>query len=245
MLRHRLGLAGRANAELAAAIVVHGFDIPLKRPDAFEVAVANGRDVLAGFGVPVTRVETNLKEIVGRWEYEYAAAVASVLHQFHTIANVGLLATGGEHPHSPVIPFGSNPITDRLMSSGHFELEPDGAVTRTEKVALIAKFPEVRDRLRVCWEGPKTGRNCGRCEKCRRTYLNFLAAGTDPGAFLDGIDLKRLTKIRARNTMQLEHLRDILVAAKSNGIKAPWVRSLRRTVRAQRLSFMLQDLLGT
>ena len=60
-----------------------------------------GVTCLPDFSVPVTRVETNLKEIVGRWEYEYAAAVASVLHQFDTVANVGLLASGGEHPTAP------------------------------------------------------------------------------------------------------------------------------------------------
>ena len=55
--------------------------------------------------------------------------------------------------------------------------QPGGGSTRTEKVATIGALAAVRDHIRVCWEGDRHGRNCGRCEKCVRTKLNFLAAG--------------------------------------------------------------------
>ena len=62
----------------------------------------------------------------------------------------------------------------------------DGAVcNRTEKVAWLSQHAEeCTDNLRVCWQGPELDRNCGFCEKCIRTKLNFWASGNAiPAAF--------------------------------------------------------------
>jgi hypothetical protein len=56
-------------------------------------------------------------------------------------------------------------------------VSPGGGTTRTEKVRTIGGLRSVRENLRVCWQGDQLGRNCGRCEKCVRTKVNFLAAG--------------------------------------------------------------------
>jgi hypothetical protein len=48
---------------------------------------------------------------------------------------------------------------------------------RTEKAAIIAANPVVLDNIRVCYERPELGEDCGSCEKCLRTKLNFYAAG--------------------------------------------------------------------
>ncbi|OFW72699.1 MAG: hypothetical protein A2W02_04680 [Alphaproteobacteria bacterium RBG_16_64_48] len=103
--------------------------------------------------------------------------------------------------------------------------------TRCDKVAAIAQVPALRDRLRVCWEGADKSKNCGECEKCRRTYLNFLATGSEPGEFLKGIDRSRLAQINPRNVSQRNFLRDIIKTAQANGIREPWVEELRRNLQ--------------
>ena len=48
---------------------------------------------------------------------------------------------------------------------------------RTDKVEMLAPYPAVLAAIKVCWEGDDPGKNCGVCEKCVMTRLNFLAAG--------------------------------------------------------------------
>jgi hypothetical protein len=92
----------------------------------------------------------------------------------------------------------------------------------------IAQVPALRDRLRVCWEGADKSRNCGECEKCRRTYLNFLATRSEPGEFLKGIDRSTLADIKPRDLSQRNFIREIIKTAAASGIDAPWVAELRR-----------------
>jgi hypothetical protein len=47
-----------------------------------------------------------------------------------------------------------------------------------EKSRLLAQFPEVLSRLRVCWAN-LGDYNCGHCEKCIRTMLGLKALGID------------------------------------------------------------------
>lgn len=176
-------------------------------------------------------VETNFREFVGPWESVFGSALAAALFQFSGLANVGLIA--GDVNYGTVhLPWGSNLITNPLLSSSRFEIVTDGCgATRCDKVAAIAQIPALRDRLRVCWEGADKSKNCGECEKCRRTYLNFLATGSEPGEFLKGIDRSRLAQIRPRNASQRDFLRDIITTAQANGIRAPWVEELRRNLQ--------------
>ena len=76
------------------------------------------------------------------------------------------------------IPWGSNPVTSPLLSSARMRMvQPGAGTTRTEKVRAIGGLDSVRSHIRVCWQGDQLGRNCGRCEKCVRSKVNFLAAG--------------------------------------------------------------------
>lgn len=111
----------------------------------------------------------------------------------------------------------------------------DGAqFTRTAKVEFLVDFPAVVNRLKVCWEGSVQHENCGVCEKCIRTRLNFVAVGkNDPGCFPDAFHPSYIGKLRARNAFQLGELRTLLAYAKEKGISDPWVDML-----SQRLSLL-------
>lgn len=231
LLRHSRKQAGRGCCDLVSAVFVHGFDIPLAQREGFDLARRRAAEATASCGVPLTVVETNFREFVEPWESVFGSALAAALFQFSGLANVGLIA--GDVDYGRVhLPYGSNPITNPLLSSSRFEIVTDGCgTTRCDKVAAIAQVPALRDRLRVCWEGADKSKNCGECEKCRRTYLNFLATGSEPGEFLKGIDRSRLAQINPRNVSQRNFLRDIIKTAQANGIREPWVEELRRNLQ--------------
>ncbi|ACB75323.1 hypothetical protein [Opitutus terrae] len=235
LLRHHLRQAGRRTAHPVAAVLVHGFDIPLRETAAFATAAAQARAMLTPLGIPLATVRTNWREAAcKRWSFEFATGLASCLHAFHGVANVGVVGADEDYGHLE-LPWGSNPVTNPLLSGAEFEFHTEGGgFTRTQRVDFICKHSDLAGRLRVCWEGPATGKNCGRCEKCVRTQLNFLANGHAPSCFDAPVSLRRILGLKTRNQVQLDYLREILVTARRNSISDRWVRCLAVTIQKNR-----------
>jgi len=87
-------------------------------------------------------------------------------------------------PYTDLEPWGSHPMLDHLLSTETMETRHDGAhLSRFEKEAVLAQWPEIYTKLRVCNRRtrihPDTGalENCCRCEKCLRTMAGFQVIG--------------------------------------------------------------------
>jgi hypothetical protein len=175
---HQLGQLGRRSHRVTGAVLVHGFDIPLDNPDGFELARRGAEAMTGDVGIPLIAMRTNWQGVANPdWQMTFSTAVAAMLHLFTDRAGVALQAADNTYGQV-TIPWGSNPITGPFLSSGRMRLvHPGAGTTRTEKVRAIGGYTSVREHIRVCWEGDQLGRNCGRCEKCLRTKVNFLAAG--------------------------------------------------------------------
>lgn len=172
------GLLGRRSVDIAAAVLVHGFDIPLDDERGFALAVESGQAIAEECETSLIAVRTNWQAVADpEWQMTFSTAIAAVLHLFTDRAGVAIQAADNTY-REITIPWGSNPISGPLLSSSRMRMvQPGGGLTRTQKVRAIGGLPSVRAHLRVCWEGDQLGRNCQRCEKCVRTKVNFLAAG--------------------------------------------------------------------
>lgn len=217
-----------------SALLVHGFDLPLKNVEEFRKARDSAQAIASDAGVSLKTVETNVRSVglAERWPYTYVPALAACLHLFDEAHDVGVI--GSDEPYSAlVIPWGSNPITNHLLSSGRFGVKYDsGGYTRTQKVKALAEWPTALSNLRVCWEGPKTGRNCGRCEKCIRTILNFRAVGVEkPGCFEMDVTNEMIRSVKLTNKIQRTFMQDIIKEADSNGVSGDWLAAVKDLVR--------------
>ncbi len=233
-LRHR-------RVQPVTAMFIHGMDIPLEATSALQTARAAAKSILDTVQVPLSTVRTNWREtLCWNYPFEFGAGLAACLHQFTGTANVGVIGSDEDYAHLQV-PWGSNPVTNPFLSGGAFELQTEcGSMTRTARVAMISEYPEIVPKLRVCWEGPTTGKNCGKCEKCIRTQLNFLAAGVEPLCFDSRPTAAQVRSIKTRNNLQLDHLKDIYKAARERGINEPWVSALRLAITRNRVMSRLQ-----
>ncbi|MGN6694241.1 MAG: hypothetical protein ACTHN0_08690 [Aquihabitans sp.] len=195
------GLLGRRSLDLATAVLIQGFDVPLGDDAAFGVAAAGARALLGEIGIPLVTVRTNWKDVADpEWQMTFGLAVASTLHLFTDRAGNAVLASDTTYGALNV-PWGSNPVTSPLLASSRMRLvQPGGGQTRTEKAAAIGGLASVRDHVRVCWEGEDHGRNCGRCEKCVRTKVNFLAAGHGAIPALGPLEPGQLRGLTIRST---------------------------------------------
>jgi hypothetical protein len=176
IFRHAVQATCRRTKCLGAAIFIQGFDIPLHARDAYERNASRADCLLGAIRTPVIRLRTNWRDLPGRWRDAHGAGLGACLHVLGAEFSSGLM--GSSMPYMRLEPWGSTPMTDRLMSSSRFVIRDGGAeFDRVGKLRQLLAWPEGLANLRVCWEGKAFDRNCGSCEKCIRTQLAMRIAG--------------------------------------------------------------------
>lgn len=236
LLRHsEPGLGWRRRA-VGAALIVHGFDIPLTDHLAWQVATDSSQRVLDELGVQLLRLRTNLRELPHDWNDCFVLALAGVANAVGAGFDGLVYGSDSRDYESPIIPWGSNPIGDRWCSSVRFPAFADGCeMSRADKLAVISNFQDVGRYLRVCWQTSAGGRNCGLCEKCLRTQLMFLASGLDiPECFLRRISPGDLRGIRLTKTSHEKNMSDVVALAEANNLNEWWLSELRDLLRRER-----------
>lgn len=243
--RHKTGRCSRRNVELQAGLMVHGFDIWLAERDDFARAARKAKRMLDSIGIQLIPMTTNIRELGDPWWDFHGIASASCLALLQGGFSVGVIPST-EPYNALVLPWGSNPVTDWMMSSKSFAIVHDGAsFTRTEKVREIAGWPEALQHLRVCMVG-KPGEhdaNCGICEKCVRTILNFRVLGIDlPGCFEKDVTDEQIAGLRGLDQLKIAELDRILTVAKAEGISDSWVKTLKSCIRRNRMHMGVEKL---
>jgi 7-cyano-7-deazaguanine synthase in queuosine biosynthesis len=224
-LRHQKNNAGRRTRKPIAARLVQGFDIGLDRKEEFGAAKRSAEAILSGYGVPLAVLRTDwVHKVCGEWTDQFGVALAACLHQFSGFAGAGVLGSDEDYAHLS-FPLGSNPVTNPFLSGARFDIVTDGsAFTRSDKVKEIARHGDAAKHLRVCWEGPNKSQNCGVCEKCVRTKLNFMANGLEPNCFPTGRPSAiQVLTINAKGSAKRGMLREVYQTARAKEIKELWV----------------------
>lgn len=242
--RHRSGLAGRLQRNLQAAVMVHGFDITLRKKDDFERSAARVKKLLDSLGILFIPMATNLKKQGIDWEDEHGCALASCLALFQGQYTSGLIASADAYPKL-TIPWGSSPITDHLLSSQAFEIVHDGAAYyRSDKVRWVAEWPEALQYLRVCLVGAEKDRNCCRCEKCTRTILSFRAWGLGkPACFEQDASDSQIMGLKYFHPTLINEYAAILAVARQTGQTGSWIRALQLSMVLNRMRLQVQRAL--
>lgn len=231
--RHSNGTAGHATQDLKAGVFVHGFDIPLSDEDGFRRAALDAELVLGDIGLDMHIVRTNLQHLSDvNWEHYCGTAIASVLVGLKGVAGVGLIGSG-EPYDALVVPWGSSPICDPLCSTGGMQIRHDGAgFNRSEKIRVLAGWETGVKHLRVCWAGDDHSRNCGRCEKCVRTQLNFMLAGLSrPACFPSPLAAGHLSRITLTSEAQAEEWSLIQSEIVATGTGREWLPHIDNVLR--------------
>ena len=161
--------------------------------------------------------------------------MAAVLTLLSGKFSTGLIAATGTY-RLPMIPWGSNPLTDPMLGSRKFEIVHDGAgASRLDKVRLLCNWPEGVKQLRFCFQNTPPDGNCGRCMKCILTALEFRCAGVEPGCFTepvtDAMILEALDRYEP-NAVGDFYFHEVLDAALAEGRTDAWVPKLKSAIAA-------------
>jgi len=223
LLQHIQAKVGRRTVKPVAAVLIQGFDLPLGNDIALSNARKSAETILASTEVPLTFVETNWKrDLCYNWSMEHATGLAACLNQFNGVANIAVI--GGDEGYDEIcLPWGSNPISNPLLSSNAMPFRTEGgASTRSERLAFIAEHTDLAPHIRVCWEAADTGTNCGTCGKCIRTQINFHAVGIKPTGFKKIAGFWRIAFIPSRSLGDNYFLKEAQKAAGRRGIYGWW-----------------------
>jgi len=181
--RHTSVIKDRQKRNIASALLVHGFDIPLEDTEAFARASRKCRETLKSLDLVLTTMSTNYRQLEFtqqdvhlNWDHTHGAGVASCLLLFQNRFTEGIIPS--TYPLTQLyLPWGSNPITDCYLGSDSFKIVHDAPHwTRFSKVLALANWPKAYDNLRVCFSAPRKDENCCRCIKCITTILVFRMA---------------------------------------------------------------------
>jgi len=230
--RHVKGLCGRLKKDIKTGMFIHGFNIGLDRNDIYDKVADRAEMMLGSLDIELIRMATNYRDLGDNFGDSHVAEIASCMLLFENSYSTGLIA--GSQPYAEMtLPWGSNPITDRLLSSDRLEFIHDGAAyTRSEKIEVISDWQEALKYLWVCYQSDNLDKNCCKCEKCIRTILNFRALGLDlPECFEhDATDEMILNMKRLKPIVYNLH-EDILSQARHRSISGSWVSALEKSVK--------------
>jgi hypothetical protein len=157
--------------------MIHGFEIPPNNETDFQIAYRRGLEVCDALDVGLTVARTNWREFQHSWRQAFIFGVAATLNQFSATVSRGVVAAD-EPYEGEILGYGNNSITNQMMGNPSFPLEFTGAgYSRTQKAQLLKNEDVALKNIRVCSRPEAGGKNCGECEKCTRSKLNFLVAG--------------------------------------------------------------------
>ena len=224
-------------SDITHLVFVHGFDIDIDEADVADRALRANREIAEQLGIQLVELTTDIRRISDRytdWGVEYhGAALALVGLLLAPI--LGEILIPASWNVDDLRPWGSHPILDPLWSSNSVRFVHHGAeVRRPRKVALIAQSPVAMEHLRVCWQNRDGSYNCGRCEKCVRTILNFRAVGAQGRcrtlpADIDTRFLRRMRFDRNSQTHARENLNEMrCLADPDRELEAALVKAIRR-----------------
>lgn len=237
--RHSQSKFSHRSQKINFCSIVHGFDIPIEDEAAFNNARNRSQEALSDLGIELKAIKTNHRQVSRvNWEHSFSCALVATLSNFKKSAGTCIVGSGQPYD-SLVIPWGSTPITDHLLSSDAFVAMHDGAShTRTEKVKDISGWKVGMDSLRVCWEGDLNDRNCGKCEKCLRTQFNFLVSGLPiPKSFPEG--QPNVGKVTFKNDVVRGEWLEIYEVAQKHCQQEAWMPELRWMIRRESLKYFM------
>lgn len=235
--RHARAWETRFPSRVAAGLMVHGFDIPLEEPEAFDSSFVRSTRMLASLGLESIPMATNYRALVADWTHSYGAAIASCLMLLAGAYGEGMIGQGLAYEHFRHLNEGSNPLTDALLSSAAFTIVPDGGgYLRADKIRAMSTWTEFLGNLRVCWAGAQRDRNCCKCEKCIRNILTFRVLGLGrPPCFEHDVSIEQIRGLtKLKEITMLTQYDNIVKLAHEAGPPVPWAIALERRLARNR-----------
>lgn len=221
------------------------------RPDHFNALMQKTAAFREAFGTSHIIVKTNSRRVYKDHgmtiDITHGFAFAAILFLMRSSFRAGAISADYSRAQEFLaFPWGTNSVTNALFESSDFRMETDDLdVTRTEKLADIAKNEFALHSLSFCFDKSVEPENCGRCTKCVRTKAMFMAAmGCVPPVFIDQtFNEDTLSALVLSRRSEQAFAADLIAVAKRNGTASlmPGFGQLERRLIAAKQQVGLLD----
>lgn len=164
------------------ALLIAGADYPSVEDPGFIELSGRVAGLAERLGLELRIAATSIRRIGFEWESLFSLNLAMCLHAQSAQFRAGAIGADMTLAQDLVsFPWGGNHALHSCFATADFAvLSLNARDGRTEKLRKIMAYDAgLIEHLSVCWSDTSTGGNCGRCPKCQRTKLNFLAAVGD------------------------------------------------------------------
>lgn len=195
---HFKGLEGRNNKNIKKALFLLTEKALRNDKKQLDTVLKNTKIMLDDLNIEMVVVDTNAQFFTKDWMMEYISVFTSCISIYKGVYSNGIIASADRFTridNTSCYSFSNN-----FLGSNNFKILTTGEfLTRTEKANVIKDWKIGLEYLRVCIGTGNRDKNCGICEKCQRTMLNFKVCGIDniPSFSHSSINLQNiiLTKI--------------------------------------------------
>ena len=222
--------------EVTDLVWVSGADIPLENSAHLEKSIDLVRRVADRFGKRLLTIRTNMRSFTDSfvpWHIYLDHFMQSPAHLLQRDFSRMYLASALTSAN--LLRYGLDPAATDLWSSSTLQVVYDCLeVDRLQKTAQVAEEPFALQNLRVCWQNPVEGLNCGVCEKCLRTMVNLQAVGALERApvFNHPLDLELVARDFIKDDNQLFNAQMNLEAVTRREGNSPLAQALQRSIRS-------------
>jgi hypothetical protein len=176
--RHKDRVLGDGAATIDDLLAISGFNTPM---DDFDRLRGKLEPFARRFNRRLVPVLTNIRYgsnavetpySIGHWQEQLAhgAFLAGIVHLLGR--RYGEFLIPASPSYSRLIPWGSHPMSDPLLSAADLRVVHDGAsFNRIARTEAIARHEEALAVLQVCARNGHGQGNCSHCGKCLRTMI--------------------------------------------------------------------------
>ena len=185
-------------ANVSDCVTVWGADVKCDNEEGWKVLSQSLEDTIRKFGKNWYVIRTNFRSVINEKEltkyikvtkddwwhgYQHGVALLGCSAPLAYLKGYNTIHIASSFTEKYRAMCASDPYTDNCFRVGNSKAHHDGfEYDRCQKIQVISKAIEEKNislNLHVCWKS-SSGKNCGVCEKCVRSYLNCRAVGVDP-----------------------------------------------------------------
>lgn len=225
--------------EIDQLILINGFDFNADAA-AWEIMIERNQRITEIYNKKLLIVETNLKEFNSFFNLARFANFGASLTTIAQLLDFKKVFVNAADTYEKIFASGSHPLLDPLWSTEACEIIHAGLeADRTQKIQLIKDHPDALNNLWICTKDPNA--NCGRCNKCIRTYIALKLNGVDDFKFSNPVHASDIAKISLESEEIASFFEKFrILAAKNHEHEID--RQLRKLIFEYKVKTFIKDL---
>ena len=225
--------------EIDQLILINGFDFNADAA-AWEIMIKRNQQIAKIYNKGLIIVETNLKEFNSFFNLSRFANFGATLATIAQLLDFEKVFVNSADTYEKIFASGSHPLLDPLWSTEACEIVHTGLeADRAKKIQLIKDHPDALNNLWFCLKDPNA--NCGKCNKCIRTYIALKLNGVDNFKFSNPVQISDISKISIENEEILNFFEKFRILA-SKKQEHNVDRQLRKLILEYKIKIFIKDI---